>query len=137
LPEYFKQWLFTAKVSQLVLIFTTEIIFVSRFSGREHTHTTPQTVLERLNSKNEILQKMENIFTHIFWSKNHVLKKVGRGRDLNWFIWLVFWNLHALGSKGRFDGNTLFWLKSNYQVLQLPCQSGEGTETEIRTTFLF
>jgi hypothetical protein len=36
-------------------------------------------------------------FSHVLWSKNHVLKKVGWGGDENWFVCLVFRNLHALG----------------------------------------
>jgi hypothetical protein len=36
-------------------------------------------------------------FRHILWSTNHVLKKVGRGRDHDLFIFWYFLNLHALG----------------------------------------
>jgi hypothetical protein len=60
----------------------------------------------RIQSKNEtFFSKIEKFkkwsifdnFSHILWSKNHVLKKVGRTRDVDLFSIWCFLNLHNLG----------------------------------------
>jgi hypothetical protein len=50
---------------------------------------------------------------------NHVLKKIGRGRDLNWFIGLVFRNLHALGYPKPKTILTFidFWVNSSLSMM--------------------
>jgi hypothetical protein len=45
-------------------------------------------------------------FSHFLWTKNHVLKKVGRGSSHNLFSIWYFRNLHALG---YLKSVTVFW----------------------------
>jgi hypothetical protein len=74
----------------------------SRFLGRG-THR--RRSYNEYSQKWDFLEKIEKInfgyffanFSHILWSKNHVLKKVGRGRSHDLFSNWCFRNLHALG----------------------------------------
>jgi hypothetical protein len=66
---------------------------------------TPETVLERLHLKMRLFKKNRIFsflvyfvanFSHILWSKNHVLKKVCRGSSHNLFSIWYFLNLKSV-----------------------------------------
>jgi hypothetical protein len=84
-----QNWPKLAKIGQNWPIFELFRQFFTFFMS----WNTPETVL------NEYNKKMVNFchFSHILWSRNHVLKKVGRTRARDLFKFWYVLNLHALG----------------------------------------
>jgi hypothetical protein len=68
----------------------------------------------------QVVKHTPDSFRTILWSTNHVLKKVGRGRDHDLFIFWYFRNLHALRYPKSVTGFFCehFWV---YKSLSMMC----------------
>jgi hypothetical protein len=79
---------------------------------------TLKTVLEWLHQKWDFLVNFAN-FSHNLWSKNHVLKKVGRGSSHDLFSNWYFLNLHALGYLKPVTGFFVpdFWVNKSLSMM--------------------
>jgi hypothetical protein len=101
LIQIHKMWLKLAKIGNNWPIFKKKIGYFHVFQVVEHTRDrfrmiTLKNETFKKNSKISFLVNFAN-FSHNLWSKNHVLKKVGRGSSHYLFSNWYFLILHALG----------------------------------------
>jgi hypothetical protein len=83
-----------AKINRFSNFFDNLSHFLGRWTHPRQFWTN--TIKNETLKKNRTIPFLDN-FSHILWTKNHVLKKVGRTRAGELFKFWYFLNLHALG----------------------------------------
>jgi hypothetical protein len=91
-------WTKLAKINQFSNFFDNFSHFLGRGTHRRQfwTNTINKWDVFKKNEKFHFWSIFAN-FSHILWTKNHVLTKVGRTRAGDLFKFWYFLNLHALG----------------------------------------